>query len=147
MSGIEEKSVRKLDGVTVVGAVSLLIWMPTALPHAAAQKVDCNATYYPGHVLVRFKDTATANARQNVHNEVGAQVIKTFRSPNRLELVAVVAGREQAAIAAFYNIWEVGPRITVPIVDEGPRCGDPGEDSDAITHAIDDANPSARNCS
>jgi hypothetical protein len=68
------------------------------------QVVDCNADFSPERVLVRFKTGTTAAARQEAHTAAGGlEVLKGFNGVNGLYLIKVMAGQEQAAIAAYSN--------------------------------------------
>ncbi len=99
---------RGIERGTVRSVVRSCLWLlgpglVVTVPPESARGVDGNAEFYPGHVLVAFKATTTAGARQDAHAAAGAlQVLKDYQWQG-LQLVQVPAGQEQTAAASYGN--------------------------------------------
>jgi hypothetical protein len=97
---------RNGDGALARAVLGVGIVLSVALADSRvfAQTGGCDADFAPGHVLVRFKETVTAGAQQTAHLAAGALlVLREYHAVPRLQLVQVLPGLEQAAIASYAN--------------------------------------------
>jgi thermitase len=114
---------------------------------SSGQVLDCNADFVPGRVLVRFKATSTAAGQQAAHTAAGALlVLREYPAVAGLQLVQVLPGQEQGAIASYTN----DPGVQYAEPDYIARFVSPPNDPDfaqAKTWALHNAAQSIRDCS
>ena len=73
--------------------------LPTTAPRQAqsssvAAQVLAGAEYVPDRLLVRFRDPIAASALTLIHADVGATVVKTYDSIDKLQLVRLAPGSD-----------------------------------------------------